>query len=177
MSRRIMNFCENHGHLQLARPSTNSPCRLQLDSSLTKTMTYLGFRLSLFAQRKDQNNRTPGMRARSTQLLLFPFRRTCSRTSIHMQWLGFAIRLALLLAIDRSNAWTALRRPLAGRSRSLNHPDRTTLRLPIALRYLPPNRCRGAKQYFSCLLTIPYFAVRCKSAEQSFQQRIVAPGL
>jgi len=166
MSSRIMIFCEDHGLSQLAKPAIHPP-QIQPERRLSY----------LFTQRKDQKIQTPGTRARSTQLLCLRSGTLAPELPFLCSGLGLVSGRPCFQAIDRSNAWTALRRPLAGRSRSLNHPDRTTLRLSTALRYLPPNRCRGAKQYFSCLLTIPYFAVRCKSAEQSFQQRIVAPGL
>ena len=67
----------------------------------------------------------------------------------------------------RSNAWTALRRPLAGRLRSLNHPDRTTYLIAAWLSAREPNRCRGAKQYFTCLLTIAHFLDPRKSANRA----------
>jgi hypothetical protein len=65
-------------------------------------------------------------------------------------------------AIDRSNTWTAPRRPLAGRSRSLYHPDRTT------------QSCRGAKQYFSCQLeyrTSPFGASRTNNLSSNASSR------
>jgi hypothetical protein len=99
------------------------------------------------------------MRTRSTQPLLSNSGAFAPELPFICSGLGLESSLTLLLAIDRDQT-LGLRSVVPWQAdRGLNHPDRTTLRLSTAVRYLPPNRCRGAKQYLSCQLTIPYFAV------------------
>jgi len=59
-----------------------------------------GHGLNLFAQRKYQNNQTPGSRTRSTQLL---------NISIRLQWLGFGFRSALASRLASNSGSTAIK--------------------------------------------------------------------
>ncbi len=122
--------------------STGKPA---IRSNQSNTELPPAFRYLCSHSAKIKNNQTPGTRARSTQLLCLRSGALAPELPFLCSGLGLVSGRPCFQAIDRSNAWTALRRPLAGRSRSLNHPDRSTLRLPTALRYTtqPMPRCEA----------------------------------
>jgi len=120
----------------------------------------------LFAQRKSKNNRTSVMRTRSTQLLCLRSGANSPEHRFPCSGLGLLSGLPLLPAstaikhLDCAPSSLSKQFTVSQLSRP-NHPAVCSL-----IEARPPNRCRGAKQYFSCLLTIAYFAVMCKPASK-----------